>query len=74
MTAREMELEAKVFWQLARTHAALRIAFGAFDPRTAEAREDIEAVAMYSDWPALRDRAKALVAHPEPVALAARPA
>jgi hypothetical protein len=52
----------------------LRIAYGAFDPRTAEAREDIEAVAMYSDWPALRDRAKALVAHPEPVALAARPA
>lgn len=54
MIVRIMEIEAGVFWKLARRHAALTIAFGPDTPKLAPVREDLEAVAVHSDWPRMR--------------------
>lgn len=60
MTAREMETEAAIYWRAARNMAALRLAF--FAPKVkpevkAQIIDDLEAVAMHSEWPRLRTAA-----------------
>ena len=67
MTFEEKAADAKYFWGLARLHAAARIAYGTAHPTAVEARDDLDVMAMYLEWPLLKARAQAIVDHPEPV-------
>lgn len=61
MTARDMEVEAAIYWRSARTLAALRLLpqlTPALLVRSGETFADLEAVAMHSDWPKLRATAQ----------------
>ena len=57
MIARNMEAEALIFWRCARTLAAIKL-LPALTPALlvahAEASDDMEAIAMHSDWPRLQ--------------------
>lgn len=54
MNVREMETEFKLFCTMSRKFIAARIALGPDNDMTRACREDLEAIAMHSDWPRLR--------------------
>lgn len=61
MNARNMEVEAAIYWRSARTLAALRLIpelTPALADKSNETFADLEAVAMHSDWPKLRATAR----------------
>ena len=64
MIAKDMEAEAALFWRLARARAAYRIA-GLSSPANmttlAEIEDDLDAMARFSEWPALREAAARLL-------------
>ncbi len=70
MSFEEKAADAKYFWGLSQIHAAARIAFGAAHPTAAEARDDLDVLALHAEWPRLKARAQAIVDNPEPVYLA----
>lgn len=64
MTAREMEAELALFWRLSLKLAALRIAFGGtplLESKSRHTIDDLEVIAMHSDWPALRTAAEKML-------------
>ena len=67
MNFEEKAADAKYYWGLARMHAAVRLAYGATHPTAVEARDDLDVLALHSEWPLLKARAQAIVDHPEPV-------
>jgi hypothetical protein len=55
MTARDMEVEALIYWRASTALSAVRVAFAAPDiPLGREARDNLEAISMHSEWPRLR--------------------
>jgi hypothetical protein len=61
MTARDMEVEAAIYWRSARMLAALRLVPRLTPELLAKSGEtfsDLEAIAMHSDWPKLRATAQ----------------
>ncbi len=54
MNVREMETEFKLFCTMSRKFIATRIAFGLDNDLTRACHDDLEAIAMHSDWPRLR--------------------
>jgi hypothetical protein len=64
MTTRMMETEAKLFWSLARKIAAIRQTPDAplvLADALVVHLEDIEAIALHSDWPRLRKSAQTVL-------------
>lgn len=53
-----METEFKLFCTVSQKFIATKIAFGLDHELTRACREDLEAIAMHSDWPRLRIAAK----------------
>lgn len=54
MTVRTMETKFRLFCVLSRKLVALRIALGPDSDMAVAVREDMEAIALHSDWPKLR--------------------
>ena len=67
MSFEEKAADAKYFWGLVSIHAAACVAYGAAHPTAVEARDDLDVLALHSEWPLLKARAQAIVDHPEPV-------
>ena len=65
MTAREMEVEAAIFWRASRTIAAIRL-LPTLTPtllmQVGAAAEELEAVSLHSEWPKLRAAAARVLA------------
>lgn len=60
-----MECEARAFWKLSRHLRALRVGFqgrgiAAAGAKIAEIHDELEVMAMHTEWPLLRARASGL--------------
>lgn len=67
MNPRDMEAELGLYWRLARQRAAIRIAYeGRSMANTGfvEIEDDLDVIAVHSEWPALQDAAMRLLYSP----------
>ena len=60
-----MSFELLNFWTSANQHAKFCRRFGADHPKATDAREELEAIALNTEWPRLRAACKWTLEHPQ---------
>lgn len=60
-----MSVELANFWAAADQHAKFCRRFGADHPDAVEAREELQAIALNTEWPRLRAACKWTLEHPQ---------